>query len=72
MSDADLQRRARELAERLRQIDEELADLGIEVLRGALERREPVRPPLDRAISSARRSVERAARSLDDAVERSG
>jgi len=54
---------------RLEAIAEELADLAMETLRDAIESGEQARPPEERRLTQARRSVERAAallRSADD------
>ncbi len=56
-----------DVASRLDDIAEQLMDLGISVLRAALEDGEgPGRPEVERRIAKARRSVERAAALLRD------
>ena len=51
-----------ELAERLDAINEELAELAIEILRAALaDRAAAGRPPVEKRITQARRAVEKAA-----------
>ena len=57
-----LDARVDELAERLDAINEELAELAIEILRAALADRAAVgRPPVEKRITQARRAVEKAA-----------
>ena len=54
--------RVDEIAERLDAINEELAELAIEILRAALADRGVVgRPPVEKRITQARRAVEKAA-----------
>lgn len=51
-----------ELAERLDAINDELAELAIEILRAALaDRATTGRPPVEKRITQARRAVEKAA-----------
>ena len=54
--------RINEIAERLDAIDEELAEMAIEILRAALaDRGVAGRPPVEKRITQARRAVEKAA-----------
>lgn len=52
------------IADRLRAIDEELADLAMAALREAIEEGGTGRPEIERRITRARRSVEKAAQLL--------
>ncbi len=61
--------RLRDLADRLRAIDDELAELGLDVLREAVAAGATSRPVIDKPIAAARRAVEKAIRSLDAAAE---
>ena len=58
--------RALEIAERLDNVAEELADLALDHLRRAAETGKGSRPPEERQLTRARRSVERAAAILRD------
>lgn len=57
--------RMEDLRARLDTISEELADLAMDVLRQAIEEGAEARPPLEKALSQARRAVEKAARLLE-------
>lgn len=48
------------LADRLRAISEEIADLAIDTLRDSLRRGESTRPASERTLTQARRAVEKA------------
>lgn len=52
------------IADRLEAIDEELSDLAMSALREAIEDGDTGRPEVERRITRARRSVEKAARLL--------
>jgi hypothetical protein len=56
--------RREELADRLDAVAEELGDLALESLRGALERGDSSRPAEEKRLSQARRAVEKAAHLL--------
>lgn len=56
--------RIADIRNRLAAISEELADLGLEVLREAVDDGATKRPTVERALAKARRSVEKAARDL--------
>ncbi len=60
--------RLRDLTDRLRAIDDELSELGIDVLREAVASGATARPAIDKPIAAARRAVEKAIRSLDTAA----
>jgi len=60
-----LQQKLDELQARLHQISEEIGDLSITLLREAVESGATQRPPLDKTLSRARRSVDKAAALLD-------
>jgi hypothetical protein len=53
-----------EIASRLDAIAEELGDTAIEALKGAVRRGEEQRPAAERAVTQARRAVEKAAHLL--------
>ena len=50
---------------RLEAISEELGDIGVELLREAVERGATSRPPIDKTLAQVRRSVEKATRLLE-------
>ena len=56
--------RAEELATRLDEIGEEIADLAIDALREALQSGSGSRPAAERALTQARRAVVKAAHAL--------
>ena len=58
------QPREDDLADRLDAIAEELADLALDELRHALDRGEQSRPPAEKRLTQARRSVEKASHLL--------
>lgn len=57
--------RITELRDELRRIAEELGDVGLDILRQAVDDGAGARPPEDKALAQARRAVERAVRALD-------
>lgn len=60
------------LAERLDEISEEIADLAIDAIRGAMRRGQSGRPQDEKTLTQARRAVEKAShllRNLDRASD---
>lgn len=57
--------RVDDVRSRLESISEELTDLAMDVLRQAIEAGAEARPPLEKALSQARRAVDKAAHLLD-------
>ncbi len=57
--------RVQDVRSRLDAISEELTDLAMDVLRQAIDEGAEGRPPLEKALSQARRAVDKAARLLD-------
>lgn len=57
--------RITELRDELRRIAEELGDVGLDILRQAVDDGAETRPREDKAVAQARRAVERAVRALD-------
>lgn len=57
--------RITELCEQLRRIADELGDVGLDVLRRALDDGATARPPQEKALAQARRAVERAVQALE-------
>lgn len=57
--------RLEEIRQQLVTIGDELEDLGLDVLRQAVDDGATSRPPLERTISTARRAVDKAARTLE-------
>lgn len=63
-----MENRIAEVQAKLESIAEDLTDLSVEVLREAVEAGERTRPAVDKFLSQARRAVEKAARSLEQAA----
>lgn len=57
--------RLEDIRQRLVSIGDELEDLGLDVLRQAVDDGASSRPPLERTISTARRAVDKASRTLE-------
>lgn len=57
--------RLEEIRQRLVNIGEELEDIGLDVLREAVDRGQTSRPPIERTITTARRAIDKASRTLE-------
>ena len=62
----DHQARLQDIRQRLMTIGDELEDVGLDVLREAVDAGASRRPPVEKNIAAARRAIEKAARSLSD------
>ncbi len=60
--------RLNDITERLRSISEDLTEFGIDVLREAVDNGATSRPPIEKPLAAARRSVEKAINLLDRAT----
>lgn len=56
--------RLAEITQRLENINEELTDIGIDILREAVANGATSRPPEEKPIAAARRAIDKAIRSL--------
>ncbi|MFT7598191.1 MAG: hypothetical protein ACI8TP_001112 [Acidimicrobiales bacterium] len=61
----DHSERLEDIRQRLVAMSDELEDLGLDVLRQAVDAGAEKRPPLERTIVTARRAIDKAARSLE-------
>lgn len=57
--------RLEEIRQRLLNLGDELEDIGLDVLRQAVDNGETKRPPIEKTIATARRAVDKAARALE-------
>lgn len=57
--------RLEEIRQRLVNLGDELEDIGLDVLREAVDKGETKRPPIEKTIATARRAIDKAARTLE-------
>lgn len=57
--------RVDDIRSRIDALGEELTDVGVDMLREAVDQGATQRPPAEKALAAARRALEKASRSLD-------